>query len=139
MLLFPIFGLLFISRLIMPNANSSIPSYSIAIIPTVIFFALIIIIGELNFWLVDNAKPPKNKSTAEFTIYRKAIDLMEALYVISFIAGIVWIIELAYKYLVPFITTNSNSIIWILTYSSTAIVIIAIYIYLNSLKYKKNK
>ncbi len=104
-------------------------------ISTLIFIGILIIIPtEMLFWL-DKKQPKKNESIYVFTIKRKLLGFGEAILIIGGINGG---INLIFKYvpmLEEFLIRYGYTVCGIIGCGIVVIIVGAIYIWLNSLKY----
>jgi hypothetical protein len=101
--------------------------------------AAILVITEVLFWIFDKSKPNKEESKIGFTIKRKGLAFLEALYLFGNGLGALEIISKVPQILAPvssFFAIYGLSISKGISIIAVAIIAIAEYIWLNSLKYR---
>ena len=108
----------------------------------ILLVVLILGITEALSWLMDKSRPTKGTSVIAFTLKRKGIAFLEATYLVGNALGAMDIISKApeiYPPLSAFLATYGFTILGAIGIIALAVIGIAAYIWLNSLKYKRGR
>lgn len=102
----------------------------------VLIGALIVALAEAFFWL-DRKEPSKKSNKTWFTIKRKFLHLGESSFIVLLTLGGVHLVRRAVPMLGDFVSTYGTAILNFVGWGTLIVLIVAGYIKLNSLKYRK--